>query len=628
MRPTSGNLTTEKSFTGKLVTYAPLAFKQIEYYGKPDSGGAYGRFVNGSPELRFNNGLVADSALENISLNPAPKKNVKLIRAYDGFSSVSINPWALKPATTYTITIGADLKDKFGQTLGKPITLTYDTGDVAPDIWAPSDLNIFPAGKNLQLNISTVNLPESKYQATYQVVQPTDLVYSDSAYPSGKSTDLLPSSSQWSSFPAKGKQNQTYENVVPLRKKLGGATGMLAYGIKAKTNRYQQENGQSYWREPSFYGLVQLTNLGVFAQWFPESGFVRVNHLSDGSAVKNAAVEIYRSQLEAKWKSRPTPCATATTDVTGMAMIEGQQWQKCLLKGKAPELLVIAREGKDWAFTRTFQYSGAYEYGIYAGWDEGKPQSRGVIFSDRQLYQPGEKAGFTGTAYYLQNGILKQDKNAPYQVTLTDADGNKTDLGTKTTNEFGTFSFELPLKKNWPLGYYSLRAKGKSGVEIYGEFRVAEFKPPNFQVELSLNKEFALTDQKVDINTESNYFFGSPVQGGKVNYYVTRRRTNFIPQGWDKFDFGRQWFWPEEPPQVPNEVLQSMQVLDTAGQNRQQVAVTQDLPYPMAYRVEAQVTDVSNLSVSDKKNLYCLTKRSPDWFTGRFCGYGGTTLFS
>ncbi len=85
---------------------------------------------------------------------------------------------------------------------------------------------------------------------------------------------------------------------------------------------------------------------------------------------------------------------------------------------KAPELLIIARENQDWAFTRTEEYSGVYGYGIDAGWQDGKPESRGVIFLDRQLYQPGEKAWLTGFADYLQNGTIQQDKNAFYQLTL------------------------------------------------------------------------------------------------------------------------------------------------------------------------------------------------------------------
>lgn len=605
LRPNRGNLPSETKFFSKVSTYAPLAFEKIESYGQPDAGGAYGRFVKGSPQLKFNNGLVAASALENITIKPAPKKNLKVIQAYDDDNIVGINPWALEPDTNYNITFASNLKDKFGQTLDKPITLNYNTGDVAADIWTPTGLNIFPSGTNLQLNISTVNLPEYKYQAAYRVVEPTDLVYTDSAYPRGYSNDLLPKSNSWTSFSVRGRKNQANNSVVPLKEKLGTATGMLAYGVKAKTNFYQQD-GKKNWREPEFYGLVQLTNLGVFAQWFPDSGLIRVNHLDDGSAAENATVEVYKSQLEAKSKVRSSPCAIATTDLTGTAIIGDDNWQQCLQNKEAPELLVIVRENEDWAFTRTDQYSGAYEYGIDAGWNNNKPQSRGIIFSDRQLYQPGEKAELTGTAYYLQNGVLKQDKNIPYQVTLVNPDGKEVNLETQTTNQFGTFSLELPLDKNQPLGYYSIRAKGESGAEIYGDFRVAEFNPPNFKVDLKLDQEFALVDQKVTANATSNYLFGSPVEGGKIKYYVTRQKADFIPKGWDNFSFGNQWFWPEEPPEVPNDVLQANQILDNTGKNSQQIAVAKDLPYPMTYRVEVQVSDVSNLSVSNTQTFTAL----------------------
>jgi len=271
-----------------------------------------------------------------------------------------------------------------------------------------------------------------------------------------------------------------------------------------------------------------------------------------------------------------------------------------------PKLLAIAREGEDWAFARSEEYSGAYDYGIDAGWDSGKPESRGAIFSDRQLYQPGEKAWFTGAAYYLQNGGLKQDKNTRYAIALEGPDGKKTNLGTQTTNKFGTFSLQLPLKSNQPLGYYSILAKGETGAEIAGEFRVAQFKPPNFKVELNLDKEFALIDQKVAAKAQSNYLFGSPVEGGKARYYITRTQTDFTPKGWEKFSFGRQWFWPEESPAVSSDALQANQVLDSAGTSRQLIPVAKDLPYPMTYQVDVQVTDVSNLSVSDSKTFTAL----------------------
>ncbi|TAF10144.1 MAG: alpha-2-macroglobulin family protein [Nostocales cyanobacterium] len=603
--PADGNLPSDQEFVSKLATYSPLAFQGIKAYGEADAGGTYGRFVKGrfvkgSPQLEFNNILLPESAKANIKINPKPKDVDRVLQIYDEDRIVSINPYALEPATTYTINIDRNLKDKFGQTLAKPVTITYNTGDLAGHISVPADLNIFPTNQDLQLNINTVNLPESKYKADYRVVKPTDLVYTNNA------NNLLPKPDKWQKFKVSGRKNQAVNVTVPLKAKLGNIQGMLAYGVQARTNKYQ-ENNKQLWREATTYGMVQLTNLGIFSQWFPQSGLIRVHHLSDGSPVKAANIEIYPSKLSEKSTLEPISCATGKTDVSGTLKIAQEQLQQCYTNDeKLQKLLVIARENQDWAFARTEEYSGSYGYGIDAGWDNGKPISRGVIFSDRQLYQPGEKAAFTAFADYLEQGEIQQDKNATYKLTLVSPNGQNSDLGTQTTNQFGTFSLELPIQKNQPLGYYRIEAKGKNGREISGEFRVAEFKPPNFKVDLQLNQEFALIGDKVNADVSSNYLFGSPVQGGEAKYFVTRQQTNFIPKAWEKFNFGRQWFWPEESPTVSSDVWQTNTQLDASGKNSQTLTVEKDLPYPMTYRVDVQVADVSNLSVANSQTFTAL----------------------
>jgi uncharacterized protein YfaS (alpha-2-macroglobulin family) len=610
VRPAYGNLPSEMDFTSQVHTYAPLAFEGIEFVNQPGAGGSYGRFAKGSAQLKFNNGLVTETVVQNITVAPPPRQVPQLVQP-GGNNLVSLNPWALEPATNYTITIGANLKDTFGQTLGKPVTVAYNPGDIAPDFWAPSNLNIFPAGQDLQLNLSGVNLPNSQYKAVYRVVQPAELIHTDSAYPQGKQYDLLPNSSTWQTYPISGQKNQTVEVTVPLRQQLGGNTGLLAYGVQARTNRYQ-ENGQEKERDATFYGLVQLTNLGVFAQWFPESGLVRVNHLSDGAAVAGARVEIYESKLYAEaGGGTPRPCATGTTDRTGTLVLGLGDLGRCTKGGERgfrepPQLLTIVREGQDWAFVRTLEYSGGYGYGVYPGWESDRPISRGTIFSDRMLYRPGETAWFTGTAYYLQNGTLHQDRDVPYTVVIDGPEGQSINLGTHMTNIYGTFSLNWQSATTQPLGNYTIRAKGKNGVEITGEFRVAEFKPPNFKVDLSLNQEFALMNKTVEAIAQSNYLFGAPVQGGKAVYYVTRQQTEFTPKGWETFSFGRRWFWPEEVPPVTSDVLQVTASLDNQGKGSQTVTVAPDLPYPMTYRVDVDVTDVSNLSVGNSKTFMAL----------------------
>ncbi len=257
--PANGNLPSQKEFVSKLATYSPLEFVRIKPYGEPDTNGTYGRFSKGSPQLEFNNILLADSVKDNVEIKPTPKNIDSLLQISEEDRIVSINPYALEPATTYTINVGRNIKDKFGQTLGKPLTIKYDTGDVAGNISVPSNLNIFPRDKDLQINIDTINLPESKYQAAYRIVKPTDLVYTNTA------NDLLPVPTKWQDFKISSKKNQSLTINIPLKEKLGNNQGMLAYGVQAKTHKYQ-EDGKRLWKKPTTYGMVQLTNLGVFSQ--------------------------------------------------------------------------------------------------------------------------------------------------------------------------------------------------------------------------------------------------------------------------------------------------------------------------------------------------------------------------
>ncbi len=594
IRPIRGNLVSDKAFTSQLATYAPLKFEKIE-----TNRGWGSRFDRGISGLRFNNPLNADSALENIRFSPPPKPDISLLEIYEGNNYVGINPWALEPETTYIITIGENLKDTFGQTLGKPVTIQHKTGNLLANISTQTGLNIFPKGAKANLKISTVNLPEPNYKAAYKVVQPTDLVYRHN------SEEFLPSSNTWKKFAISGKKNQITQTEIALEQELQAPTGMVAYGVQAKTVPYQ-ENNQQKWQEPTYYGFAQITNLGVFTQWFPKSGLIRVNHLSDGAPVAGATVEIYQSKLNETPRSEPQPCATGITDQTGTFILNNQQLKQCIPNNEPPELLVIARENQDWAYARCDRNSGSYGYGIYPEWDYGQIQPRGTIFSDRALYQRGEKASFTSLAAYLQNSQLKLHQNSQYTLTLSQPNGTQKNLGNFTTNQFGTFSYDWEIEPDSPLGYYSLSASGTNGNVLSGSFRVAEFKPPNFQVDLTLDKEIAISQQIVEAKAEGQYLFGSPLAAGQLKYYVTRSQANFTPKGWEEFAFGQQWFWPETPPSIDAQVRQNYAELDPKGLGTFSFKIGNDLPYPMTYQVSAEVSDSSNQAVAASQSVIAL----------------------
>ncbi|NJK72639.1 MAG: hypothetical protein HC926_05040 [Synechococcaceae cyanobacterium SM2_3_60] len=358
-----------------LSTYQPLALRALERYGAPDGWSAQGRFSNGAPLLRFNNAVTRTSLEQALRLDPPAKADVPLFRLYgDTANQVEINPWALEPQTSYSLTLGTELSDIFGQRLSQAETARFSTADLAPDIWLPEGLHIFPRGLDVSLNINSLNLPAG-YRFARRPLEPRDLVFREAAYPNNQPDDLLPGPESWPLTPLEGERNETLTTEVSLP-----GTGVTAYGVTAQLYQYTDFDNERRWAERQFYGLVLQTNLGLFAQWFPTGGLVRVHHLDDGQPVANVRVELYRSALYRD----PEPgdgdvCAAGETDADGVVRFARSQLQRCQPDvNQPPEILAVAQEADDWSFVRTQSFSGAYSYGILP---TGKLNLRWVPFS-------------------------------------------------------------------------------------------------------------------------------------------------------------------------------------------------------------------------------------------------------
>jgi len=625
--PLRGNLPSVNAYSGKLRTYGALGFQGVTASGTPETGGD-GRFSGGSPVLNFSNGLDAKSARTAVTIAPAINATVPLTGVDDGDRTIRINPYALRPKTHYTLTVASTLKDQFGQTLDKPVTATFDTSDYVADLWVPTGLSVFPSGTSLQLNVETTNLPEGRYRSAFRAIQPTELIAKDpEAY---DSSTFLPPVSTWAAEAAPNTPNAPADTPIALRQKLGGATGMLAYGFNARTTRTRDASGKLGWQQPVMRGIVQMTDIGIFAQWFPGSGLVRTAHLGDGSPLAGARIEIYQSLLDpnSQVAGSSEPCASGVSDATGTLNLDTSAFARCASTARdansAPELLVVAHNGADWAFVRTLEYSGGYGNGLYGGWSAGAPDPHGAIVSDRSLYQPGETAQFVTIGYFDENGALMRGRASSYDITIEGPSGHKTSLGSKSLDAFGSFTATYAIDRHAEVGYYTIRASSANGESLYGNFRVAEFKPPNFRVDLTLDSQLVMAGASVVASSKSMYLFGAPVEGGKSHAYVTRSRATYAPKGYEAYDFGRSWFYPEEPPSVDTDVLQKDSAIAADGTSSLSVPVAADLPYAMDYRVDSETTDASNLSVSDSKTFTAFPSDALIGLRGDFVASAGT----
>ncbi len=590
VQPRYGNVSTGRAFEGALRTYGPL---NVTTTPRP-AGDTASRFAGGDPAIAFTNPLDPKSITDAVTISPAPAKLEPLVTVPDQGNVIAIDPYALDPNATYTATLAPSIKDVFGQALGRPQSVTFRTTDFAAGAWAPSGTTVIPAGENIALNFYATNLPGNGYAAAYARAAPRSLL----GFPTALS--LLPAPAAWPARSlATARTNVQSVVRVPLRAELGGDYGALAYGFRTALDSSSSA--------PSLTGIVQLTNLGVFAQWFPARGIVLVQHLSDGAPVRGAAVAVYR--VDDDGKLPPQQCATGRTNAGGEADFAGVDVERCSAGAKpnqAPNLGVVVNEGADAATTTTWSYSGIARFDVPGGWTSGAPLSRGTIFTDRQMYQPGETGKATGIAYYVRGARVVADAHARYDVSLLDPNNVATPIAHVRTDAFGVFSLPLAFAKQQPLGYYTLDAKGANGNEITGSLRVAEFKPPNFKLTLTLGAKAATAGSAVRASVAAAYLFGSPLQGGTAHAYVTRDLAAVAPKGWDDFSFGPQWFEPEQTPSFDTDVLQRDVPLDDRGTASLDVAVPPDLPFPMTYRVDVETTDVSHLSVADSQSFLAL----------------------
>ncbi len=609
--PAFGNVPTRRAFSGGFRTYGELTV-----IATPTPGAdAYGRFAGGDPAIAFSNPLDPATIAGAVSVSPAPAAVTNLVQLSDDATSIAIDPYALDPNATYAVTVAATVKDVFGQTLAAPQKITVRTGDFAPGAWAPSGTSVIPSGTAVALNFYATNLPDGRYQSAYAPVTPAKLL---------GSSDPLTSLPSYATWPFRtlndAKRNAQSVVHVPLQAQLGGPFGTLAYGFRTALDAENQS--------PSLTGIAQLTNLGVFARFFPSRAAVLVQHLSDGAPVPGVRVSLYRN-VGGSSKGSPIACAQATTDGNGQAALDGVDVERCSAGDsatEAPTLGVVAVEGGDTATLTVYGSSDVYRFSVVPGWQSGAPLSRGTIFSDRQMYQPGETGKLTGVAYYVSGTRVVADRNAVYRVTLSDPSNATTSLGSVKTDGYGIFTLPIAFSKQQPLGYYTIDAKGSNGNDVTGSLRVAEFKPPNFKLNVAVSATAAPAGGSVTATAEAAYLFGAPLQAGSVHAYVTREAATVAPRGWDDFWFGRQWFWPEETPSFDTDVLQRDLALDAQGKTSLDVSVPSDLPFPMTYTVDMDATDVSHLSVADSKTFLALPAGAAIGLSSDYVGSSGTPM--
>jgi uncharacterized protein YfaS (alpha-2-macroglobulin family) len=178
--------------------------------------------------------------------------------------------------------------------------------------------------------------------------------------------------------------------------------------------------------------------------------------------------------------------------------------------------------------------------------------------TDRPVYRPQQKVQFKT---WIEHAKYDQADNSAFAdqtflVRIHNPKGEKVFEKEFTTDGYCGLAGEFPLSRGVTLGAYSLQVSDQGGNRHLGggNFRVEEYKKPEFEVTVEAPKEPVRLGEKINASIKAKYYFGAAVTRAKVKYKVLRSSYSnpWYPRGdWDWFYGAGYWWFAADYPWYP-----------------------------------------------------------------------------
>jgi uncharacterized protein YfaS (alpha-2-macroglobulin family) len=544
--------------------------------------------------VRFNNPLYVEKVANDLVTVTPEIAGMVVSAAYDGLSINGLTAGR----TTYQVTIGGELEDIFGQTLGEAVTLTFYTGNMRAFMTGPNQtlVTLDPTATTPAFPVYSVNIPKLRVRG--YAVTPADwpayLTYLNEYYrdpnrtPPGKrvidatvDVDAAPDTLTETNIDLTSGLNGRYGHVIVVVDTPPSLLGLI----------FPNRN------EPVIQSWVQVTNIGLDA----------IHDQVELAAWANGA-----RHRRAAGRTSPLTLApssqTATTDADGMARFT---------LASTPDKQLIATLGDDVAFLPQSTY-----YWSDYGWQkmDRSDQSAWFVFDDRQMYRPTEEVHLKGWVRTLSAGPtgdvrLDAGNGAFVDYLVTDPQGNQLAQGSAPMTDLGGFDLAFTIPENSNLGYASVQLSTRN-TPVYGSyyhsFQIQEFRRPEFEVTARNESTgpYFLGDEAI-VAVSAQYYAGGPLPSAETNWTVSANATNYTPPNWDEFIFGEwtPWWWRGYgdfyPGMESGSGSQSYAArTDPTGNHYLKMTfIAAEKPQPYSVSAEAAVMDVNRQTWAAQTNL-------------------------
>ena len=411
-------------------------------------------------------------------------------------------------------------------------------------------------------------------QLTAYRISKKELEKLNELYPETKKLSLLkslPVETTWNSTLKTENDFQTHSTEISMP---ALANGHYAIVVQSK------DNNDSFFS----YETVQATDFALSETLTETHQIYQVINRNNGKPIESAEVIFnYRKNYNSPAKSE-----NFTTDSQGKFAIKKT-------KDSRSSITITIKKDKEIA------YFGDYYINRNYSQNTATVNNTCFLFTDRNIYRPGQPVYFKGIAVQQENEKSSLLKKTIAQVELHDVNGQEIGTQELVTNEFGSFSGEFILPASSLTGMFSINIySDESNIDGYTSFSVEEYKRPKFETSFNPIKETYKVNDSINLSGKATAYAGSTISDAKVVYRV--KRIVNLPR----------WYYWSRPyfNSTPQEITHGETTTDTSGNYEIIFKALPDSSIEKSslptfnYEVTADVTDVNGETRSTTTNVY------------------------
>lgn len=495
--------------------------------------------------IQFNTVLSETTIATNISVTPT-LTDTQIATYYRSWeNTVDIN-WFRESGTTYTVTVGADVADPYGNRLGEPYTFHFTTGDQSAFVRLGIDrFTHFSAYTETRVSTLYRNISSLDVRLYQVPVDEMLRLTGDNQWEVWQNY-RIPNPEQnllWErSYAPRVGRNVTAQQIITLTT---ATDELLDPGIYLLELTYPERNPEEQsdpFANPTQALVVLSNNNLLLKKSTGGDSLAWVTDLQNGTPVAGQPVRFYHGGALR---------GEANTDESGIAPANlnidpNNSWTPVIALSGEPGDPNFSAASSEWS-----QGIGPWDFNISGGYSAEQFQS--YFYTDRPIYRPGQTIHWKGIIRRLVNDQYElPPTDLPIAITVRDDQGNTVVEGNYTPNANGTLAGEVTLAAEAVTGYYYIEARIQVG-DLLGEertlyggigFQVAAYRKPEFEISVATDQPEYFNGETATITVQANYFSGGPMGNAPISWRLLTEPYFF---GWSDEEGRYYSFTPYDP---------------------------------------------------------------------------------